>query len=192
MISSITVYSAIKEMGSTDESFSHTGHEPKDCFFSETFAEFNQEPVTEQPFPEQRFSVDMDYDDAAIGQMLFNAYRRQVDHSEREGLSSGLSSSLMSLGRVEQPVVNSDKCHDRTGQPGLEGHEQIRTLLGRQQKQILAKCQAEIRKHEFQADYDRRSKQKLNETIESHQEELHRAQAEERRRQDQQLLHEQY
>ena len=45
--------------------------------------------------------------------------------------------------------------------------------------------------HEFQADYDRRSIQTLNETIESQQEELHRAQAEERRRQDQQLLHEQ-
>ena len=69
--------------------------------------------------------------------------------------------------------------------------EQIRTLLDRQREQILADCQAEIRKHEFQADYDRRRKQKLNETIESQQEELHRAQAEERRRQDHQLLHEQ-
>ena len=58
-------------------------------------------------------------------------------------------------------------------------------------EQILADCQAEIRKHEFQADYDRRSIQKLNETIESQKEELHRAQAQERRRQDQQLLHEQ-
>ena len=49
----------------------------------------------------------------------------------------------------------------------------------------------EIRKHEFQADYDRRSIQKLNETIESQKEELHRAQADERRGQDHQLLHEQ-
>ena len=69
--------------------------------------------------------------------------------------------------------------------------EQIRILLERQREQILADCQAEIRKHEFQADCDRRSIQKLNETIESEQEELHRAQAEERRRQDHQLLHEQ-
>ena len=68
--------------------------------------------------------------------------------------------------------------------------EQIRTLLGRQREQILADCQAEIRKHEFQADYDRRSIQKLNETIESPKEEICRAQAEERRRQDHQLLHE--
>ena len=69
--------------------------------------------------------------------------------------------------------------------------EQIRTLLDRQREQILADCQAEIRKHEFQADYDRRSIQKLNETIESKKEELHRAQADERRRRDHQLLHEQ-
>ena len=48
----------------------------------------------------------------------------------------------------------------------------------------LADCQAEIRKHELQADYDRRSIQKLNEMIELQKEELHRAQAEERRRQD--------
>ena len=48
-----------------------------------------------------------------------------------------------------------------------------------------------LEKHEFQADYDRRSIQKLSETIESQQEELHRGQAEERRRQDHQLLREQ-
>ena len=70
-------------------------------------------------------------------------------------------------------------------------NEQIWTLLDRQREQILADCQAESQKHEFQADYDRRSKQKLNETIESQKEELHRAQADERRRQDHQLLHEQ-
>ena len=34
-------------------------------------------------------------------------------------------------------------------------------------EQILADCRAEIQKHEFQADYDRRSVQKLNEGIES-------------------------
>ena len=73
--------------------------------------EFNQESVAEQRFPE-----DMDYDDAAIGQMLSNAYQGQVDHSEREGLLSGrLSSSSMSQDRTVQPVV--------------EGHEQIRTLF---------------------------------------------------------------
>ena len=65
-------------------------------------------------------------------------------------------------------------------------------LLERQREQILADRQAEIRKHEFQADYDRRSIRKLNETIESQKEEICRAhQGDDRRRQDQQFLHEQ-
>ena len=46
-----------------------------------------------------------------------------------------------------------------------------------------------MKKHEFQADYDRRSVQKLSEIIDSQQEELHCAQAEELQRRDQQLLH---
>ena len=92
-----------------------------------------------------------------------------------------------------KPVVCRDASHAQGHE--IQRHnserEQIRTLLDRQREQILANCQAEIRKHEFQADYDRRSIQKLNETIESQKEELHRAQADERRRQDHQLLHEQ-
>ena len=39
--------------------------------------------------------------------------------------------------------------------------EQIRILLERQREHILADCQAEIRKHEFQADYDRRKFSKV-------------------------------
>ena len=71
-------------------------------------------------------------------------------------------------------------------------NEQIGTPLERQREQTLADCQAEIRKHEFQADYDRRSNQKLNKMIESQKEELCRAhQGDERLRQDHQLLHEQ-
>ena len=182
-----------KEMGSTDESFSNTGYEPKDVFLSETYVEFNQEYMTEQ-----RFFEDMDHDDAAIGEMLFNAHREQGYHSQREGLSVGQSSSSVS-DRTGRPVVETvAKSHDRTGQPVVETgqelnseHAQIRTLLDRQREQILADCQAEIRTHEFQADYDRRRKEKLSETIESQQQELHRAQAEERHRRDQQLLHEQ-
>ena len=62
--------------------------------------------------------------------------------------------------------------------------------MDQQKEQILAEFQAGIRKHEFQADYDRRSVRKLGEIIESQQEELHCAQAEELQRRDQQLLHE--
>ena len=60
-------------------------------------------------------------------------------------------------------------------------------LFWTDREQILADFQAEIRRHEFQADFDRRSMQKLSETIESQQEELRRAQAEELQRRDPQL-----
>ena len=64
--------------------------------------------------------------------------------------------------------------------------------LERQKEQILADCTAEIQKHEFQADCDRRSIQKLNGAIESQRGEVNRALAgDEQLRQDQQLLHEQ-
>ena len=140
---------------------SSTDYEPNDHFIAEAYVEYTQESLSEQRFPE-----DFDYDDITIGQT-----------HERTG----------------KPVVCCDISHEQ-GQE-IQRHnsenEQIRTLLDRQREQILADCQAEIRKHEFQADYDRRSRQKLSETIESKQEELHRAQAEELHRRDHQLLHEQ-
>ena len=77
-----------------------------------------------------------------------------------------------------------------SGQEQNVENAQIRTLLDRQKEQILAECQAEIKKHEFQTFYDRRSVRKLSESIESQQEELHCAQAEELQLRDQ-LLHEQ-
>ena len=51
-------------------------------------------------------------------------------------------------------------------------NEQIRILLERRKEQILADCRAEIQRHEFQADYDRRNIQKLNEVIGSQREEI--------------------
>ena len=122
--------------------------------------------------------------------MLREAHRVHVYHSQREGLSVGQSSSSVSE-RTGRPVG------ERTGRPvGPIGQElnvanaQIRTLLDRQKEQILAECQAEFKKHEFQSEYDRRSVRKFGEIVESQQEELHRAQAEELQRRDQQLLHE--
>ena len=148
----------VKEMGSTDESFSNTSYEPKDYFLTETYVESLTEPMTKQRFPEQRFLEDVDYyDDAAIGEMLFNAHREQVHRSQREGLSVGQSSSSVS---------------DKSGQPVVERGQEQNTE------------HAQIRN---QGDYDRRSIQKLSATIESQQQELHDAQAEEVQRRDQQL-----
>ena len=71
-------------------------------------------------------------------------------------------------------------------------NEQIRILLERHKEQTLADYRADIQKHEFQADYDRRSIQKLNEVIESQRGEIYRALAgDEQHRRDQQLLLEQ-
>ena len=183
-----TTRTAAEEIGPPDKYNSSTGYEPNDHFITEASVEFNQESVTEQRFPE-----DFDYDDTTIGQTLFNACRRRADHSEGEGLSSCLSSSPMSHDRTWRLVVCRDASHAQGHEIQRQNteNEQIRTLLDRQREQILADCQAEIQKHEFQADYDRRSFQKLTETIESQKEELHLAQAEKRRRQDHQLLHEQ-
>ena len=72
-------------------------------------------------------------------------------------------------------------------------HETIRFLLERQKEQILADFRAEIQKHEFQADSDRRSIQELNVIIESQRGEINRALAgDEQLQRDQQLLHEQF
>ena len=184
-----TTRTAAEEIGRPDKNNSSTGYEPNDHFITEAYVEFTQESVTEQRFPE-----DFDYDDITIGQTLFNVNRRRVDHSEGEGLSSGLSSSSMSHDRTVKPVVCRDISHEHCQE--IQRHnsesEQIRTLLDRQREQILADCQAESRKHEFQADYDRRSTQKLSETIESQKEEICRAhQGDEQLRRDQILLHEQ-
>ena len=59
-------------------------------------------------------------------------------------------------------------------------------------EQTLSEVRTEIQKHEFQADHDRRSIQKLNGVIESQQGDINRALAgDEQLRRDKVLLHEQ-
>ena len=180
-----------------------TGYEPKlpdDFHYSET-AEIFLRDESSDTVPSYLFDAELD--DETIGRALSSplfiqereepANRRQAFHSFEE---------------ILLPAQSSSVCHSRTGRPlhalsSLSAcnrekpsrdseNERMRILLERQKEQIVADCQAEIRKHEFQADYVRRSIQKLNETIESQKEEICRAhEAEERRRQDHQLLHEQ-
>ena len=70
-------------------------------------------------------------------------------HYQREDLSVSLSSSSVS-DRTGRPVG------DRAGRPAEQSSQeaQIRTLLDKQKERILAECQAEINRHEFQAAYD--------------------------------------
>ena len=145
-ISGNIVYSANKEMESTGESYTHTGYEPKDYYFTETYVESLTESLTQQQFPEQRFLEDVDYDDAALEEMLHNGRRVHVYHSQREGLSVGQSSSSVSERTVRLVVERTGRPVVASGQELNTEHAQIRTLLDRQREQILADCQAEIKK----------------------------------------------
>ena len=138
-----TTRTAAEELGPADNKNSSTGIEPNDHFITEAYVEFTQESVAKQRFPE-----DLDYDDITIGQTLLNACRRRAFFSEGEGLLSCLSSSSMSHDRTGTPVVCRDASHAQGHEIQRQNSEseQIRTLLDRQREQILADCQAEIKK----------------------------------------------
>ena len=110
------------------------------------------EHYTQESSVEQRSPNDFDYDDVTIGKALSDACRRRADHSEEEGLSSCLSSSV-SHDRRGRPVVCTLDSQVSSVQETRHSSEseQIGILLERQREQILADCQADkIRKHEFQ------------------------------------------
>ena len=121
------------------------------------------------------------------------ASRRQAYHSHEESLL---------------PTQSLSVCHARTGGPVNEfgsqisnvrenpcrdsENEQIKIHLDRQKSKFSLIVEQRFRNTNFQADYDRRSSQKLNEVIVSQREELYRAhQGDEQLRPDQHFLHEQ-
>ena len=83
-----------------DYKFSSTGYERNDHFIQEGYVEYTQESLGEQRFPD-----DFDYDDVTISKTLLDACRRQADHSEEEGLSSCVSSSVSLIERWD-PLWN--------------------------------------------------------------------------------------
>ena len=190
--------SANEHLGTLAEYNPLTGYEPNDYHISET-----TEPYIQESTGENGSLNDLEYDDHTIGMALSSplftqereddASRRRAYYSHDEGLSSSQSSS--SVGHRRRPVVEQFDSHIsnvRENPRHSSENDQIRIFQERQREQILADCQAEIQKHEFQADNDRRSIQKLYEMIESQRGELYRAhQGDERLRRDQQLLHEQ-
>ena len=92
-----TLRTSADDLGTLAENEPPTAYEPNDHFITEADVEYTQESLSDQRFPD-----DFDYDDVTIGQTLLDACRRRADHSEEEGLSSCLSSSVS---------------HDRTGRP---------------------------------------------------------------------------
>ena len=195
--------SAIEESGPLANDAPLTGYEPKffdDYHFSETTENFLQESSSDT---RPSYLHDLEIDDYTITRALSSplftqerkepASRRQAYHSLEESL---LSSQSLSVGyvRTRRPVneLSSLSPSVRENPSRDSENEQIRILLERQKEQILADCRAEIQKHEFQADYDRRSIQKLNGIIASQRGEINRALAgDEQLRRYQQLLHEQ-
>ena len=169
-----------------------------DYHFSETTEIFLQESSSDT---RPSYLHDTEISDDTIGRALSSplfteereepAGRRQAYHSPEESL---LSSQSLSVGRVRtgRPVMSLVRPTVRENLSRVSENEQIRILLERQKEQILADCRAEVQKHEFQADYDRRSIPKLNGVIESERGEVNRALVgDEQLRRDQQLLHEQ-
>ena len=85
-----------------------TGYEPNAYDLKETYVESYTESRTHPQFSKQGFPEDVENDDTALEDMLREAHRAHVYHSQREDLSVGQSSSSVSE-RTGRPVV------ERTG-----------------------------------------------------------------------------
>ena len=133
-----TLRNSAGDLDTLVENESPTGYEPNNHFITETYVEYTEEFLDEQRFPD-----DFDYGDVTIGKTPLDACRRRGDHSEEEGLSSCLSSSV-SHDRTFRPVVCRLISSVQETQRHNSENEQIRTLLERQREQILADYQAEI------------------------------------------------
>ena len=191
---------ANEDSGTLAENDPLTGYEPNDYHFSETTEIFIQESSSDSRPSNLHDSEISDYTiGRALSSPLFTqeredpASRRQAYHTPDEGLSSSQSSvGHVRTGRLVSDEFGSLISNVRENPRRDSENEQIRILLERQKEQILADCRAEIHKHDFQADSDRRSMQKLSGVIESQRGEIYRALAgDEQHRRDQQLLHEQ-
>ena len=88
------MHSAWKGMDSLDDSYSLTGYEPKAYDLKETYVESYTESWPLPQFSKRGFLEDLEYDDTALEEMLHNAHRVHVYHSQREDSSVGQSSSV--------------------------------------------------------------------------------------------------
>ena len=163
-----------------------TGYEPNffdDYHFSETTEIFIQESSSDSRPSNLHDSEISDYTiGRALSSPLFThdreepAGRRQAYHSLEESL---LSSQSLSVGHVRTGRLANEFgsliSHVREKPSRDSENEHTRILLERQKERNLADYRAEIQKHEFQADYDSRSIQKLSGVIESRRGEIYRA-----------------
>ena len=188
--------SANEELCTLAENNPLTGCEPNfidNYQISETTGIFIQESSSDR-WPSNL--LDLEIDDYTIGRALTSplftqeredpASRRQAHHSLEESLllSQSLSVGHVGTGRLVSDEFGSLISNVRETPSRDSENQQIRILQERQKEQILADCRAEIQKHEFQADYDRRNIKKIEWSYRA-------PQGDEQHRRDQQLLHEQ-
>ena len=157
---------ANEDFGTLAEYDTLTGYESNNLYISETTELYIQESSSEKG---SLNSHDLEYDDHTIGMALSSplftqeredaASRKRAYHSHDEGLSSSQSSSV----------------GHRTGRPVVEQFGSQISNVRENPRRSSENEQAEIQKHEFQADYDRRSIHKLNEVMESQRGEIYRA-----------------
>ena len=187
--------SANEELGTLADNTPLTGCEPKmfdDYHISETTEIFIQESSSDSR-PSNLHNLE--FDDYTIGMALSSPLFTQEREDPATREESLLSSQSLSVGHVRTERLVSDEfgsliSNVRHNPRRHSENEQIRILLERQKEQILADYRAEIQKHEFQADCDRRNIQKLNGVIESQRGEINRSLAgDEQLRRQQQLLH---
>ena len=167
---------ADEDLGTLAENDPLTGYEPNDLHTSETTDIFIQESSGDNRSLNLH---DLDFDDYTIGMALSSplstqerdaASRRQAYHSLDEGLSSSQSSSVGHVRTGRLLADQFDSLIPNVRENPCRGSEngQIRNLLEWQSESRFSLIfQAEIQKHEFQADYDQRSIQKLIGVIES-------------------------
>ena len=190
--------SAKKELGTLADKNPLTGYEPNfidNYQISETTEISIQESSSDSRPSNLHDSEISDYTiGTAFSSPLFTQERedpasRQAYLSPDESLlsSQSLFVGLVRTGRPVSDEFGSLISNVRENPRRDSENEQIRILLERQKEQILADKRAEIQKHEFQVDYDRRNIQKLNEVIQSQRGEIYRAhQGDEQHRRDQQ------
>ena len=167
----------IEESCSLAEFTPPTGYEPKlldDFHFSETTEIiFQEESGDKDAVPS--YLCDAELDDETIGKALSSplfiqereqpANLRQTYHSYEESLLS--AQSFFTHLRTGRPVHELSSLSSCSREPNRDSEdERIRIPFERQKEQILDDFRAEIHKHEFQTDSDRRSIQELSGIIE--------------------------
>ena len=112
-------------MDLSDEFLLTTGYEPNAYDFKETSVEPYTELLDSPPlFSSRVSSADIEYDDAALEDMLHQAHRAHAYHSLREDLSVSLSTSSMS-DRTGRQVG------DRTGRPVEQRNQEVFSVHGK-------------------------------------------------------------